>query len=281
MFTLSTREERIQDFRVVGAGLGSTGTNSLRLALDILGFGPSYHMKEVNQNNEQYVWKSISHLKANGGKVEWDLVFSWKRFKPYRSTVDFPACLYYRELMEYYPKSKVILSVREPEKWYDCFYDTIARLSPGHPKHNWLLNFGLWITPMRWLWGWMAGREASRFFSKDVLAKKERTVNAYDDWTEEVKRTVPKGKLLVFDPSSGWEPLCTFLGVSVPMVPYPSTNSRLTWTKSRLTWKYNFIKMQLKALFDLVLLPVSLSAKMLYWVIIWWRGGFRDVSKKD
>jgi len=269
---MSTREERIQDFKVIGAGLGRTGTNSLRMALDILGVGPCYNMSEVIGHNEQWIWKSIGELKDKGKKVEWDRVFSGNHFQTYRSTVDFPTCAYYRELMEYYPNSKVILSVRKPEKWYNSFYDTIATFSPYHPEHSWLLSMGYWLTPTRYLYGWMESARISRFFGKEVLAKKENTIKAFNEWTEEVKRTVPERNLLIFYPSMGWEPLCKFLGVPIPEVPYPSSNSREVW-KKRFRWR------QLKGLYLLAILPLSLPQRLLNLISVWWKGGFRDVSQ--
>ena len=45
---------------------------------------------------------------------------------------------------------------------------------------------------------------------------KERSIKVYHDWIEFVKKTVPKGQLLVFNVKEGWDPLCKFLGVEPP-----------------------------------------------------------------
>jgi hypothetical protein len=43
---------------------------------------------------------------------------------------------------------------------------------------------------------------------------------------EEVKRTVPAERLLVWTASEGWEPLCEFLELPVPEMPFPHVNDR-------------------------------------------------------
>merc|ERR1719221_1993151 len=94
-------------------------------------------MTELFKHSENYIWISIGKLLAQGKQIEWDKVFNQNRFGSYLSSVDFPSCLYYAEIMEYYPNSKVILSWREPEKWYDSFYNSIGRMAPAHPQHAW------------------------------------------------------------------------------------------------------------------------------------------------
>src|SRR5437016_10297258 len=96
--------------KVVGAGLGRTGTNSLKLALERLLGAPCYHMFEVRQHPEHVpIWADA----ANGRPVNWDALF-----EGYTSAVDWPACAYWRILMDRYPDSIVILSRRDPEAWW-------------------------------------------------------------------------------------------------------------------------------------------------------------------
>src|SRR6266496_3478468 len=92
--------------QVIGAGLGGTGTLQAKAALERLSFGPCYHIKEIQQHPEQTAfWQAV----ANGGPDDWDALFS-----AYESSVDFPACVVYAELMEAYPDAKVLLTVRDP-----------------------------------------------------------------------------------------------------------------------------------------------------------------------
>jgi hypothetical protein len=42
---------------------------------------------------------------------------------------------------------------------------------------------------------------------------------------EDVKASVPPDRLLVYEVSQGWGPLCEFLGVPVPDTAFPQVNS--------------------------------------------------------
>ena len=44
------------DLKVIGAGLGRTGTKSLQQALVLLGFGPCHHMTELLPDNQEHLW---------------------------------------------------------------------------------------------------------------------------------------------------------------------------------------------------------------------------------
>src|SRR5262249_51636108 len=104
------------DIEVFGAGLGRTGTLSLKGALEQLGFGPTYHMFEVVDRPEHGdAWYRTSR----GGPIEWSV------FDNYRSIVDWPAVSYWREITEHYPSAKVVLTVRDPESWYGSVKETI------------------------------------------------------------------------------------------------------------------------------------------------------------
>src|SRR3712207_228473 len=102
---------------VIGAGFGRTGTMSLKVALEELGFGPCYHMIELFGHPEHVeLWETASQ----GKPVDWEKLFSG-----YRATTDWPACSFYGELMQRYPNAKVILTVRDPDRWYESTYNTI------------------------------------------------------------------------------------------------------------------------------------------------------------
>ena len=63
-----------------------------------------------------------------------------------------------------------------------------------------------------------------------IEAGREESVKFYNDWVEEVKRTVPQDKLLVFSVKEGWEPLCKFLNVPIPDQPFPRSNDTKSLT---------------------------------------------------
>ena len=105
---------------VIGAGFGRTGTESMKLALEALGMGPCHHMKEVLPNSDQIaLWRAL----VGGGVADWD-----KAFAGYNSSVDWPGAYYWRELSAYYPKAKIVLTLRSAESWYASMEKTILKV---------------------------------------------------------------------------------------------------------------------------------------------------------
>ncbi|HUZ63384.1 MAG TPA: sulfotransferase [Acetobacteraceae bacterium] len=189
---------------VIGAGLGRTGTMSLKLALEQLGFGPCYHMLEVLQNPafaEHWV-------RANAGlPMDWDAVF-----QGYRSAVDWPSCDYWRELAVHAPQAKVVLTVREPQGWFTSTQNTI--FSP--------LNTFMADDPSPV--GQMMRAIATRHFGGPPNDR-DRCIAGFERHNAAVRQGAPAGRLLVFDVAEGWAPLCGFLGCAVPDAPFPAVNS--------------------------------------------------------
>jgi hypothetical protein len=194
--------------KVIGAGYGRTGTSSLKQALEKLGFGPCHHMYEIIIHPEQgRFWDAL----ARGETVNWDDVF-----EGYSSSVDWPSCKFYRELADHYPDAKVILSLREPHAWYKSVSETIMPSMKG-PM---VLPNGKRVGPPGDFAKILIGDQTfSQDFSEDHM------IDIYLRHNEEVKRTIPKDRLLVFEAKDGWEPLCKFLGVPVPAEPYPKLNT--------------------------------------------------------
>ena len=189
---------------VIGAGLGRTATFSLKFALEHLGFGPCYHMSEVFAGARRNVplW-----LDAIDGRPDWDEIF-----EGFHSTTDYPACTYWRELAEHYPRAKVILTVRDPDTWFDSVSETIfsdgmqASLR-GSPTGDMMQGV---------IFDAFGERLRDRDFMTEWFIRRNR----------EVIDALPPERLLVFSPKEGWEPLCGFLGVPVPNEPFPRINSR-------------------------------------------------------
>jgi hypothetical protein len=193
---------------IIGPGFGRTGTNSLKIALEQLGFGPCHHMFEVRDHPEQLPnWTAA----AQGEAVDWDDVF-----RGYRSQVDFPGARYWRELAQHFPKAKVILSVRDPDAWFDSVQATIvpflaARGAHPSPHVNAIAEMGHQTVAVQVFDDRLSDRDhATRIFKKHIA---------------EVQSEIPADRLLTFDLRDGWKPLCDFLGVEAPDVPFPKTNS--------------------------------------------------------
>lgn len=198
--------------KVVGAGFGRTGTLSLKNALEKLGFGPCYHMFEVIERPDHI---AMWHRLAFEGVIDWDLLF-----KDFQSTVDWPAAHYWRELADHYPGAKVLLSLRSPESWYQSMTDTIYKAMTMPVPED--------IPPAR--------RQQMEMVRKIVVEDtfdgrfedKAHAIEVFNRHNDEVRRTIPPERLLVFDAKQGWEPLCRFLGVPVPDEPFPHLNDTAT-----------------------------------------------------
>ena len=195
---------------VIGAGAGRTGTHALKLALEQLGLGPCYHMREIweHLDTDVPVWDRA----ASGGPVDWDTLFA-----RYRSAVDFPAAAFCAELAAHYPAAKVVLTERDPERWYQSFSDTIARpMSEELPDRlaDWRAMVNKAIT--------------DRVFDGNVTDK-AHVIACYERHNAMVRRAIPTDRLLVFAVTDGWEPLCAFLGLPVPAEPFPKSNSTDEW----------------------------------------------------
>src|SRR5580704_17652664 len=106
--------------KVIGTGLGRTGTKSMQTALNMLGFGPCHHMVEVFAHPESMaLW-----IEAAEGRPDWDSIF-----KDYQSMVDYPGAANWRAIAAHYPDANVLHTVRDPDKWFDSTQATI--FAPG------------------------------------------------------------------------------------------------------------------------------------------------------
>jgi hypothetical protein len=188
-------------------------------ALEQLGLGPCYHMRDLLADLESGLppWE-----RAAEGAPDWKRIFG-----DAHSTVDWPSARYYGELMDCYPDAKVLLSVRDSEAWVRSMRETVwgifhgdsvihhvsearAVLDPPWRRFTALMN--------RMTWDEETGALAGDTSTDAGLAAVMRR------WNDTVKSTVPADRLLVWDPREGWEPLCGFLEVDVPAEPLPRLN---------------------------------------------------------
>jgi hypothetical protein len=188
--------------KVIGSGLGRTGTLSLKLALEALGFGPCHHMVEVFMRPETVpLW-----VDAGEGRADWEAIFDG-----YASMVDYPGANYWRELAAFYPQAKVIHSVRDPDAWFESCQATI--FAPDSPASKPPPAFQRFFALMK---RDFAERVNDRAFMVDYFRR----------WNAAVVAALPPERLLVWEPGQGWGPLCDFLGVAVPDRSFPRANSR-------------------------------------------------------
>jgi hypothetical protein len=205
--------------KVIGAGFGRTGTMTLKAALEELGAGPCYHMVEV-------LWGDTSRLPlwqaaASGGEVDWKRLFDG-----FESTVDWPGCTFWEPLMEVFPEAKVLLTVRDPEAWYESAKNSIyasliagqkGELKEGTQEPPSQEAFQM-ISTLMWQ-GTFHGKFEDKAYAIDV----------FDKHNEAVKRGVPADRLVVHEVKEGWKPLAEMLGVPEPQSEFPRLNDKVSF----------------------------------------------------
>lgn len=189
---------------VIAAGLGRNATFSMKFALEALGLGPCHHISEVFADARRQVPLWIA---ASRGQPDWEAIFAG-----FRSCSDYPSANYWRELADFYPQAKIVLTTRDPDSWFDSVSETI--FSPrmldslkGSPVET-MMNGAIFDH--------FDGPITDRAFMTDWYVRRNQLVID----------SLPPERLLQFHPKMGWEPLCAFLGVAVPDLPFPRVNSR-------------------------------------------------------
>ena len=191
------------ELKVVGAGVGRTGTHSLKLALEQVLGAPCHHMLEILGDPDQIpAWIDA----IEGRPVDWSVMLA-----KYRSIVDWPGASFWSELSQANPNALVLLSVRDPEGWYRSASDTILLTFDNMPPE---------LTP------WMdAVRKLLRDRFSDRFDDPTAMMDAYVRHNDAVRANVPSTRLLEWNLGDGWDPICDRLGLPVPSEPFPVTNS--------------------------------------------------------
>ena len=204
--------------KVIGAGLPRTATSTQMIALEMLGFGPCYHMRNVlgDMEGELPKWEAVM-----AGDPDWEGIFG-----DAQSTCDWPTAAFAKELSEHYPDAKVVLTVRDPQGWVKSMRETVWGIYYGDSMMHHLCDARylidpLWkrfidvMIPMIW--------EGDAALSGDTHSD-EGFAALFDRHTDRITADIPAERLLVWNPRDGWEPLCGFLEVDVPDEPLPRVN---------------------------------------------------------
>ena len=193
--------------QVIGAGVGRTGTYSLKLAINQLGLGPCHHMEAVLHDMPAQVplWSA-----AVKGEPDWNAIYDG-----FESAVDWPTAAYFRDLIKAFPSAKFILTERDPDNWAESFGATIYKLLAGRDEGP----------PEMKAWLDMANDTIDKTGFPAGLDR-DQLAQAFVAHNEAVKATIPADQLLIYQVKQGWTPLCEFLGVPVPAGEFPRTNDR-------------------------------------------------------
>jgi hypothetical protein len=189
---------------VVGAGLGRTGTNSLKLALEELLGGTCYHMFELTEHPDDLpAWERA----VQGEAVDWDALLN-----DYAAAVDWPASAFWREILAANPDAVVLLSTRDSaEVWWASMERTIVAVmeQPDHPDHARRRTMTRELLSTRFTPDWR---------------NRDAAIAAYERHNTDVRGAVDAGRLIDWKAGDGWEPICSALGVPVPSTPFPHEN---------------------------------------------------------
>jgi hypothetical protein len=256
----------VAQLQVIGAGFGRTGTDSMRIALEILGY-PCYHMKVIVQGSKS---EDVAHWTQffNGEKAISDFADDVYVKHGYTAAVDFPTSAAWKELAAVYPNAKIILTERSsPEVWWKSGAETILIPNPVFG----ILNK---VSPFFKKFSVMGNNMYMRVMESDAPRKvtlddKDAFIDAYKRNSREAREFEDQERMLIFDVRQGWEPLCTFLGKEVPNVPFPHANS-----------KADFDKFMVKICLALIVPPSLLILCVIYLVKKFRNKGKAD-TKKD
>jgi Sulfotransferase domain len=207
------------NMKVIAAGWGRTGTSSFKKAMEILYGGKCYHMVENHKNNDFDFWLRCSEAGAKEEAFpDFDEVFGREK-SPYIASCDWPSSAYWKQQLKQYPDAKVVLTYRDAESWYKSCIDTIFRMNPKSPHSNPGIRSFMFV---------MGGRRplvSQRVIFEDSLHSswnKDSIIARYNAHVQDVKDSCPG--ILVFEAKDGWAPLCAYLDMPVPQVPYPRVN---------------------------------------------------------
>jgi hypothetical protein len=205
--------------KLIGAGMPRTGTLTQKVALEILGLGPCYHMVDVLADLDQAkLWQ-----RALDGEAPWEQIFDG-----FNSTVDWPGGYFYRELMDVYPEAKVLLSVREPQAWERSMRETVWAVRHGESLVRLLSSAQAHVNP-QWR-GFLEMIDGLVWEGEGTFAsghaEPQQLIDTMIRHNREVEEGVPSERLLVWSVAEGWERLCEFLEVPVPQQPFPHVNDR-------------------------------------------------------
>ncbi len=203
--------------KLIGAGLPRTGTLSQKVALEMVGLGPCYHMVNVLGDLSQVdTWRA-----AFTGGVDFRQVFGG-----FQSTVDWPGAYFYRELMDAFPEAKVLLSIRDGEAWERSMRETIWGVLYGDQLMTDMsqarcrvdASWRGYMELMEEMW------QRSGLLGTGKAAGAGELAEAMERYNTQVIADVPPERLLVWSVKDGWGPLCAFLGLDVPAAPFPRLN---------------------------------------------------------
>ncbi|KAI1435842.1 P-loop containing nucleoside triphosphate hydrolase protein [Xylaria sp. CBS 124048] len=201
--------------RVIVCSLPRTGTTSIKLALEQLGYCNVYHMSTFVDHTEDYQhWVYAIKAKKAGHVIPcsvWDALLG-----NYQVVVDAPACYFVKELAKMYPRAKVVILNRDSEQWYTSFAKTVQEVIRNREAAQ---------LPERMLRLWVPTRMSAIIHMGNLLSKsgvgigsygREECLEFFHRYYADCRANMPPERCIEFKVQDGWGPLCRHLGVPVP-----------------------------------------------------------------
>lgn len=226
-----------ETLQIIGAGLPRTGTQTLALALDKLGYrvihSEGRDLKEPGVHIGSGELLSLIVKAARGvfrgsaGFEAFEPVLSRISELGVNATLDVPWNFLVDELLRRFPEAKVILTVRDAESWcilegeWTSWYDSYYR------AHRVLAMLPAAADPglayKKQTNGQLPGCEHVEGFPPWPPAPEDRRlcISSFNLHNSRIRTLTPPGSLLVYDVREGWGPLCAFLKRELPPIPFP------------------------------------------------------------
>ena len=193
--------------RIVGAGLGRTGTDALKIALEALLGGSCYDVSELlPRAGDLAVWRAALWKEP----VDWKLLLDG-----YTATIGWPAASFWNEILAAHAGAFVLLSSRDPDEWWTSIERTVVPLlMHADPAAGDAFN---------------ARRELLRALLRSRLTPdwldREAATKAYERHNARVRAEVPPAQLIDWHAGDGWGPICAALELPVPDLEFPREDS--------------------------------------------------------
>ena len=208
---------------IICPSFGRTGTTSLEVALEYLGYGPVYSYFNCIKDTKLFKeWTEIFMLDD-------PLPFLSAHICSFKVISDFPICVFAEYIIKENPQTRVILTTRDEEKWsksilrlYNLFSrpDVVvaAKVSPRIKTVIDVFNKQVWPV----------------IFAGGEWGEPQIAIGNYHKHIAKIKALTHPQNLLEYKITQGWEPLVDFLGLpEVPNIPFPRVNKGMS--KIRMT----------------------------------------------
>ncbi len=192
-------------------------TKSMALAYQALGYRTSHGLFDsifsypwgLIEQAADATWPSGAHSRAPYRREDWDAL--WGSFDAV-TDLSSPFVL---ELIKAYPDAKVVVVQRDFDSWWPSFEHGVLHPVMTEPLSTINGVFCWHVLGMRCV---HAMKKVLRGFfgastEQECAARARET---YDAYFRDIRSLVPPERRLEYKMGSGWEPLCTFLGVEVP-----------------------------------------------------------------